>query len=227
LFTELKELFTKDPILKIYQPALNTIVETDTSDFALGACLLQKHDKTWHPVVYYSRKMTPPELNYDIYNKELLGIVAALKEWRAFLQGTEKPFVVKTDYKNLTGFLTTKELNRRQVRWAEMLAEYHFEIQHTKGSENARADALSRKAELQNDDKPLGALLRKDSDRLIRYNHPKISGTHKAPESVWAQRIQEAQLKDPESEQYEHREATYVPKGISEEFIKDFHKGLI
>ena len=59
--------------------------------------------------------MTPPELNYGIYNKELLGIVAALKKWRAFLQGTTKPFIVKTDYKNLTGFLTTKKLNRRQV----------------------------------------------------------------------------------------------------------------
>jgi len=60
----------------------------------------------------------------------------------------QKLFVVKMDYKNLTGFLTTKELNRRQVRWAEMLIEYHFEIQYTKGTDNARADALSRKAEL-------------------------------------------------------------------------------
>ena len=57
--------------------------------------------------------MTPPELNYNIYNKELLGIVAALKEWKAFLQKTTKLFTVKTDYKNLTGFLTIKELNRR------------------------------------------------------------------------------------------------------------------
>ena len=59
--------------------------------------------------------MTPLELNYDIYNKELLGIVAVLKKWRAFLQGTIEPFVVKIDYKNLTGFLTIKELNKRQV----------------------------------------------------------------------------------------------------------------
>jgi len=29
-----------------------------------------------------------------------------------------------------------------------MLTEYHFKIQHTKGTDNARADALSRKAEL-------------------------------------------------------------------------------
>ena len=53
------------------------------------------------------------ELNYNIYNKELLGIVTALKEWRAFLQETIELFIVKTDYKNLTRFLTTKELNRR------------------------------------------------------------------------------------------------------------------
>ena len=92
--------------------------------------------------------MTPLELNYDIYNKELLGIIAALKEQRAFLQGIEKPFMVKMDYKNLIGFLIIKELNKRQVRQAEMLAEYYFEIQYTKGTKNARVDALSRKAEL-------------------------------------------------------------------------------
>jgi RNase H-like domain found in reverse transcriptase len=64
-------------------------------------------------VAYYSRKITPLELNYDIYNKELLGIIVALKEWRVFLQGITEPFIVKIDYKNLTGFLTIKELNRR------------------------------------------------------------------------------------------------------------------
>ena len=45
--------------------------------------------------------------------------------------------MVKIDYKNLTGFLITKELNRRQVRWAEMLIEYYFKIQHIKGTDNA------------------------------------------------------------------------------------------
>ena len=82
---ETTELFTVEPILKIYTPSLPTVVKTDISDFALGVYLVQKHPDGWHPVIYYSRKMTPPELNYDIYNKELLDIVAALKEWRAFL----------------------------------------------------------------------------------------------------------------------------------------------
>jgi hypothetical protein len=52
------------------------------------------------------------------------------------------------DYKNLMGFLTTKELNQKQVRWAEILIEYYFKIKYIKGIDNARANALSKKAEL-------------------------------------------------------------------------------
>ena len=99
-------------------------------------------------MAYYSRKLTPLELNYNIYNKELLAIVTVLKEWRVFLQGIIEPFIIKTDYKNLTEFLTTKELNRSQVRWAEMLVEYYFEIKYIKGTDNIKADALSRKVKL-------------------------------------------------------------------------------
>ena len=55
--------------------------------------------------------MTLAELNYNIYNKKLLGIVTALKKWKAFLYSTIKLFKVVMDYKNLTNFLTTKELN--------------------------------------------------------------------------------------------------------------------
>jgi len=57
-------------------------------------------------------------------------------------------FIVKTDYKNLIGFLIIKELNWRQVRSAEMLVEYYFEIEYIKGIDNVRADAFSRKVEL-------------------------------------------------------------------------------
>ena len=51
------------------------------------------------------------ELNYNIYNKELLGIVTALKEWRAFLYSIIELFKVITDYKNLVRFLIIKKLN--------------------------------------------------------------------------------------------------------------------
>ena len=58
-----------------------------------------------------------------------------------------------------------------------MLIEYYFKIQYTKGTKNARANILSRKAELQNNKKPLEVILRKDKDRLIRYNYLKIVAT--------------------------------------------------
>ena len=55
--------------------------------------------------------MIPAELNYNIYNKELLGIVTVLKEWKAFLYNIIELFKVIIDYKNLIGFLTIKEFN--------------------------------------------------------------------------------------------------------------------
>ena len=80
LFKELKELFTAEPILKIYILSLLIVVKTDALDFVLGAYLVQKYLDGWHLVIYYSCKMTLLELNYNIYNKELLGIVIVLKE---------------------------------------------------------------------------------------------------------------------------------------------------
>ena len=80
LFKELKELFIVKPILKIYILSLLIIVKTDTLDFILGVYLVQKYLDRWHLVTYYSCKMTLLKLNYNIYNKELLSIMAALKE---------------------------------------------------------------------------------------------------------------------------------------------------
>jgi hypothetical protein len=86
LFKEIKKKFTEEPILKIYQLRLLIRVEIDALDFILGVYMVQKHNNgVWYPVMYYSKKITLPELNYDIYNKELLAIVTALKEWRVFL----------------------------------------------------------------------------------------------------------------------------------------------
>jgi hypothetical protein len=97
-----------------------------------------------------------------------------------FLQRTIKPFIVKTDYKNLMGFLTTKELNWRQVRWAEILVKYYFKIKYIKGINNVKVDVLSRKAELQSKEKLLGIILYIDKDKKIRYNYPQILVVYKA-----------------------------------------------
>ena len=66
-----------------------------------------------------------------------------------------------------------------------MLIEYYFKIQYTKGIDNIRVDALSRKAKLQNNKKLLGAILRKDEDGLIRYNYPKLVATQEELERIY------------------------------------------
>ena len=66
-----------------------------------------------------------------------------------------------------------------------MLTEYYFKIQYTKGIENIRVDALSRKAKLQNNKKLLGAMLCKDKDGLIRYNYPKLVATQEELERIY------------------------------------------
>ena len=121
----------------------------DLLDFILRACMVQKYkDKIQHPVVYYSRKLTPLELNYNIYNKELLVIITVLKEQRVFLQEITELFIIKTDYKNLIKFLITKKLNHRQVRWVEILIKYYFKIKYIKGIDNIKTNTFSRKTKL-------------------------------------------------------------------------------
>ena len=72
-----------------------------------------------------------------------------------------------------------------------MLIEYYFKIQYTKGTENIRADVLSRKAKLQNNKKLLGVMLKRDNNGLIRYNYPKLAATqeYKLLESNQTKRI--------------------------------------
>jgi hypothetical protein len=88
-----------------------------------------------------------------------------------FLQGTTELFIIKMDYKNLTGFLTTKELNWKQVRWAEILTKYYFKIEYIKGTDNIRADILSRKVELQSSKRLLSIILRINKNKKIKYNY--------------------------------------------------------
>jgi len=66
-----------------------------------------------------------------------------------------------------------------------MLSEYHFEIKHVSRIDNVRADILSRKAELQGNEKPLGVILRLDKDKKVRYNYLQLAGTYEALRSSW------------------------------------------
>jgi len=80
-FDKLKEMVTRGPILTHFDDTRPTKLETDASDFALGAVLSQLcEDEKWHPVAFHSRKFSPAEINYEVHDKEMAAIVAAFKE---------------------------------------------------------------------------------------------------------------------------------------------------
>jgi RNase H-like domain found in reverse transcriptase/Reverse transcriptase (RNA-dependent DNA polymerase)/Integrase zinc binding domain/Chromo (CHRromatin Organisation MOdifier) domain len=145
-FRDVKEAFRKNEFLILPDTEKQFWVHADASDYAIGAEIsqLDKNGKR-RPVLFYSRKLLPAERNYTTADKEMLAIFQTLKKYRHLLQGTKLPVIVRSDHKNLRTFMTTKELNGRQARWAEELSEYNFRIEHVKGKENIVADALSRR----------------------------------------------------------------------------------
>ena len=116
------------------------MIVTDSSDLAKEGILSQMElDKLWHPVAYYSKKFAPAELNYNIHDKEMVVIVDCFKEWRHFLIGCPHKIQLYTYHKNLEYFNSTKILNRRQARWAEILSEFDFVIIYRPGEKNSKA----------------------------------------------------------------------------------------
>lgn len=145
----------------MFEPGLETVLETDASDFVTAAVLSQRgRDGILRPVAFLSKKMTPAECNYDIYDKELMAIVKAFEEWRPELSAAEhveefenlpgdqdKPILVLSDHKNLEYFMSTKQLNRRQARWAEFLSGFNFKITYRPGAQGTKPDSLTRRTQ--------------------------------------------------------------------------------
>jgi len=145
-FEALKSAFTSAPVLTHWIPDKPIIVETDASDYALGAILsIQTDSGEIHPVAFHSRTFTSPELNYDTHDKELLAIFDAFRVWRHFLEGSASPIDVVTDHKNLEYFATTKVLSRRQARWSEYLCRFNLLIRFCPGRLGTKPDSLSRR----------------------------------------------------------------------------------
>ena len=79
-FLALKKIFTKELILTMFNPAKKIIIETDINKIVLGSVLNQPdEEKRLYPIIFYFKKFTTSELNYDIYDKKLLAIVDSFK----------------------------------------------------------------------------------------------------------------------------------------------------
>ena len=113
-FDKLKQAFTSAPILRHFDPSLAVVLETDASDYALGAAISQRgpDDGLLHPITFYSRKFNSAELNYKIYDKEMLAIVETMDHYRHYFEGLGHKTTVFSDHHDLLWFMETKIYNR-------------------------------------------------------------------------------------------------------------------
>jgi hypothetical protein len=119
------------------------MVETDVSNLVIAGMLSQHNeDNILHPVTYFSRKHSPAEINYEIYDEELLVITCAIKEWRLLLEGSPHTIEVISNYRNLTYLTTNCLLNYHQTRWSKFLSRCNFKINYRPGKAHGKANAF-------------------------------------------------------------------------------------
>nr|GEY57127.1 putative reverse transcriptase domain-containing protein [Tanacetum cinerariifolium] len=157
-FQLLKQKLYEAPILALPEGNDDFVLYCDASLQGLGAILTQREKV----IAYASRQLKPHKENYTTHDLELGAVVFALKIYRHYLYGTK--CTVFIDHKSLQHILRQKELNMRQRRWLELLADYDCEICNHPGKANIMADALSRKKQI----KPLQVRA------LILTVHPKL-----------------------------------------------------
>jgi RNase H-like domain found in reverse transcriptase/Integrase zinc binding domain len=145
-FETLKGQFLQEPVLMMPDHSKPFQIESDASKYASGVVLTQMDiNGDRHPVAFLSKTFTDTERRYEIYDRELLGIVRALKEWRHYIQGSGHTTLIHTDHWNLTYFRKAQKLSDRQSRWSLFLSEFNIKLQYLPGNKMILSDALSRR----------------------------------------------------------------------------------
>ena len=138
----------EEPVLLLPDQTRPFQIESDASKYASGAVLMQTDiNGDRHPCAYMSKSFSPAERNYEVYDRELLGIIRALRDWRHYVQGSPHETIVYSDHKNLTYFRNPQKLNRRQAGWSLELSEYDLKLVHLPGTKMVQSDALSRRSD--------------------------------------------------------------------------------
>ena len=147
-FIAVKKALVSPPILSTFDPAAETVLQTDASrKNGLGFALLQKHDNHWRLIQAGSRFLIEAEARYATIELELCGVVWAMKKCRLYLLGLPH-FTLIVDHQPLVTILDKYSLdaveNPRLQRLKERTSPFIFTTIWKKGKEHALPDALSR-----------------------------------------------------------------------------------
>ena len=141
-FTALKVAMATAPVLRLPDFEKQFVVTTNASDVAVGAILEQNFGSRLQPIAFASQKLNATEIRYSVYEREMLGIVWALGQWKHYFQGPY-PIIIQTDHAPLRHLPNQTSVNNRVWPWLLILQGYNVEIRHIRGKKNP-ADSLSR-----------------------------------------------------------------------------------
>lgn len=143
-FDHLKSNLLQSPILAHPVPNLPFVLDTDASNFGIGAILSQSGCSDSEQIIaYFSKCLNKAERNYCVTRKELLAVIKAVEHFRHYLLGRE--FIIRTDHASLIWLLNFKNPEGQVARWLEILFQYSFKIFHRPGKNHGNADAVSRR----------------------------------------------------------------------------------
>ena len=144
-FQLLKSKLIEAPILAYpsSDPNARYILDTDASNVGIGGVLSQIQDGVEHVIAYASQTLSRSQRNYCTTYRELLAVVAFVKQYRHYLLGQE--FTILTDHSSLRWLMNFKDPEGLISRWLLSLQPFDYVIIHRKGTSHGNTDGLSRK----------------------------------------------------------------------------------
>ena len=163
-FNRLKQQLVDSPILAYPLDDELYILDTDASEFGIGAVLTQlqppseaflnkteklktpmerKTGKEERVISFSSRTLSKAERNYCVTRKELLAVITFIKQYRHFLLG--RKFLIRTDHRPLQWVFKLQDPTGQIARWQETLASYDFDLIYRPGQQHGNADGMSRR----------------------------------------------------------------------------------
>ena len=140
----LKVALVTAPVLRLPDFNKQSVVTTDAIDVAVGAILEQDFGNGLQHIAFASRKLHLTEVRYSVYERELIGIVWAIGQWKDYFQGPE-PILIQTDQAPLRRLPNQASVNSRVWKRFSILQGYNLDIRHIPGKRNP-ADSLSRQS---------------------------------------------------------------------------------
>lgn len=139
-FEEIKTRIANCPTLYFMDAHAPVTVQTDASDYGIGAYCFQTIDGVEKPTAIMSKSLTPEQCRWSVPEKEAYAIWYTLTKWEHLLKDIH--FTLQTDHKNLT--YLNMEGSPKVKRWKLDVQEYDCDIVHIAGVDNPIADSFSR-----------------------------------------------------------------------------------